>query len=358
VDSREEELTVMNSQTASGNGLETDSPGGLRKAAIMMIMLGDKAASEVFRFLSQGDVQRLTAEIAAIEAVEPEEAAKVLEEYNKMALTQEYLSKGGPLYAERLLVKAFGDDEAKRLLEQSLQTQQLEPLDMDTLRQIDPQQLAKMLQDEHPQTIALVLAHLGSRFSSAVLGVVPEAVRAQVVERLAKMRQLSGETVQKFMMVLQKKIGTMGRQQNRLAYGGISAVAGLLNNMDAVASKAILEAIEQNDPKLALSIRDVLFTFEDLLSVPLNSIREILGQVEKKSLAVSLKGASENLRNYIFKAMSQRAVEMLKEDMEALGPMRAREVAKAQHEIVTHLRQMESEGKISLRNEEQDALVV
>ncbi|MGH9453306.1 MAG: flagellar motor switch protein FliG [Terriglobia bacterium] len=345
------------SSPAKATAPSTD-PSGLRKAAVMMILLGDKAASDVFRYLAQTDVQRLTAEVASIDSVSPEEAVQILEEYNKLAMTQEYLAKGGPIYAEKLLVKAFGEEESKRLLEQSLQSQNAEPLDMEALRRIDPQQLAKMLQDEHPQTIALVLAHLGSRFSSAVLGVVPEAVRAQVVERLAKMRQLSGETVQKFMMILQKKIGGMGKQQNRLAYGGINAVASLLNNMDSVASKAILEAIEQNDPKLALSIRDVLFTFEDLLTVPLNSIREILGQVEKKSLAISLKGASENLRNYIFKAMSQRAVEMLKEDMEALGPMRAKEVAKAQHEIVMHLRQLESEGKITLRNEEQDALVV
>ncbi len=348
----------MSSQAMTAGAPPSGDRSGLRKAAVIMIILGDKAASEVFRFLSQADVQRVTGEIASIESVSPEEATQVLEEYNKLAMTQEYLAKGGAIYAEKLLVKAFGEDESKRLLEQSLQSQNIEPLDMEALRRIDPQQLAKMLQDEHPQTIALVLAHLGSRFSSAVLGVVLETVRAQVVERLAKMRQLSGETVQKFMMILQKKIGTMGKQQNRLAYGGINAVAGLLNNMDSVASKAILEAIEQNDPKLALSIRDVLFTFEDLLTVPLNSIREILGQVEKKSLAISLKGASENLRNYIFKAMSQRAVEMLKEDMEALGPMRAKEVAKAQHEIVMHLRQLESEGKISLRNEEQDALVV
>ncbi len=346
-------LTAQESATASA-----EKKAGLRKAAVLLILLGDKAASEIFHYLSPTDVQRITAEIADVESVSLEQATQVLDEYTKTAIAQEYLSQGGPLYAEKLLSKAFGDNEAKRLMEQALQSRDTPPLDMEVLDKADPLQLAKLLQDEHPQTLALLLAHLGSRFSSALLGVVQEDVRAQVLERLAKMRQLSGETLQRVLIVLQKKVGSMGKHHNRLAYGGINAVATLLNQMDSTASKAILEAIEQSDPNLALSIRDVLFTFEDLLTVPQTTIREILGQIEKRALATAMKGATENLREYLFKSMSQRAAEMLREDMESLGPMRAREVAKAQHEIVTRLRQLESEGKISLKNEERDALVV
>lgn len=336
----------------------SEKKAGLRKAAVLLILLGDKAASEIFHYLSPSDVQRLTAEIAVVQSVSQEQATQVLDEYSKTAIAQEYLSQGGQLYAEKLLSKAVGDIEAKRLMEQALQSHDEQPLDMEVLNKADPNQLAKLLQDEHPQTLALLLAHLGSRFSSALLGVVQDEVRAQVLERLAKMRQLSGETLQKVLIVLQKKVGSMGKHQNRLAYGGINAVATLLNQMDSTSSKVILEAIEQSDPNLAISIRDVLFTFEDLLTVPQATIREILGQIEKRALATAMKGASENLREYLFKAMSQRAAEMLREDMEALGPMKAREVAKAQHEIVMRLRQLESEGKISLKNEEQDALVV
>ncbi|MGH9396539.1 MAG: flagellar motor switch protein FliG [Terriglobia bacterium] len=331
---------------------------GVRKAAVLLIALGDKAAGDIMRCLPPGDVQRITAEIASVHAVSHEASTQVLEEFNRLVATQEYLALGGAEYAERLLEAAFGSVEAKRLLNKALRSHTTKSLDLADLSKSDPQQLVKLIQDEQPQTVALILAHLGAKIGAALLALLPESSRGPVVEKLAKMGQLSGDTVQSVLTVVQNRFQSMGRQHDRLTYGGMNAVAGLLNRVDATTSKAILESIEQSDPNLAVSIRDVLFTFEDMLTVPESSIRECLGPIDKKTLAVALKGASENLKAHIMKCMSSRAAEMLNEDMEALGPVRMREVQKAQTEIVNTLRALEAEGKISLRNEEEDAFVV
>lgn len=335
-----------------------DAQTGLRKAAVLLIALGDKAASDILRCLSTPDVQRLTAEIAGVQFVAQEASVQILEEFSKQVTAQEYLSQGGTAYAGKLLDKAFGETEAKRLLNQALGSIGSRTLDLEDLSKSDPNQLVKLIQDEQPQTIALVLAHMGVKIGSALLSLLPDTTRGPVVERLARMGQLSSDTVQNVLFVLQKKFTSLGRTHDRITYGGVDAVAGILNQMDPTASKSILESIEQTDPNLAVAIRDVLFTFEDLLTVPDSGIRECLGPIDKKTLATALKGASEDLKAHIMKCMSSRAAEMLKEDMEALGPMRMRDVAKAQAEVVNTLRALEAEGKVSLRNEEEDAFVV
>lgn len=331
---------------------------GARKAAVLLIALGDKAASEIMRSLSPVDVQRITTEIAAVPAVSQEASRQVLEEFDRLVVAQESLALGGAKYAERLLEACFGAAEAKNLLNKALRSHATKPLDLTDLSKSDPQQLVKLIQDEQPQTVALILAHLGAKIGSALLALLPDASRGPVVEKLARMGQLSGETVQGVLSVVQNRFQSMGRQHDRLAYGGMNAVASILNRVDGVTSKAILESIEQSDPKLAVSIRDVLFTFEDMLTVPESSIRECLGPIDKKTLATALKGASAELKAHITKCMSSRAAEMLNEDMEALGPVRMREVQKAQAEIVNTLRALEADGKISLRNEEEDAFIV
>lgn len=335
----------------------SNKPSGLRKAAILVVLLGDKAAGEIYRHLPQDQVEILTREIAEVEYIPRDQAIAVLEEFDKLALTRDYLAKGGLDYAERLLVSAFGETAAKDLLGQVMRSQEVSLKDLDVLQKADPQQLAKLVEAEHPQTIALLLAHLGAKSSSALLQLLPEKTRAEAVERLAKLRQFSPEMVQRIISVLHRKIQGLGKQ-NRLAYGGIDAVADLLNRIDLTASKGILESIEQEDPKLALSIRNVMFTFEDLIAVPEASIREIVSQIDKKNLAISLKRATPELKAHICKVMSSRAVEMLTEDMEAMGPVRSRDVSAAQQEIVALARKLEAEGKLTLKNEVEDAYVV
>jgi len=331
--------------------------GGLRKAAILLVLLGEEVASDIYRHLPDRDVQQLTQEIADLEYVDPATALGVLEEYYRLALTQDYLAQGGTDYAQKLLVKAFGEEGARQLLHQVSHAAEMSASKLDSLQKADPQQLAKFLENEHPQTIALILAHLDSKQASVLLMRFPETLRAEALKRLAQLRQFSPEIAQKVSVALHKRLEAIG-EQHRRAYAGVQGVADLLNRMDPAASKSILEAIEKDDPKLALNIRNLMFTFQDLLGVPEAGIRELLSQLDKKTLAMALRGANEELKAYIFKSMSSRAVEMLKEDMEVLGPVRSRDVSKAQQEAVAVARKLEAEGKIQLGADSEDEIIV
>jgi flagellar motor switch protein FliG len=330
---------------------------GIRKAAVLLVLLGEETASLIFRNLSENELQRVTQEISEIGAIDPAEAVAILNEYYNLAVAQEYIAQGGAEYAERLLVKTLGADGARAMLEAVNRAQELSVSKLDSLQKADPQQLAKFLQGEHPQTIALIMAHLDPKQASALLMKLTEETRAAAVKRLAELRQFSPEMAQKVSVVLHKRLQALG-EQSRRAYAGFKGVADLLNRMDPASGKVILELIERDDAKLALSIRNLMFTFDDLLGVPEVGIRELLAQLDKKTLAQALKGASAQLRDHLFKSMSSRAVEMLKEDMESLGPLRSRDVAKAQQECVTVARKLESQGKIQLKQENEDELVV
>jgi len=330
---------------------------GLQKAAILMVALGEDAASQIYRHLPEVDVQRLTRRIAELEHFKPETAIAVLEEYHQLTVTQGYIAEGGPEYAQKLLIKAFGEGSARRLLEQVANSMDQNAVHLESLQDADPQQLAKFLEAEHPQTIALILAHLSSRQASTLLLRLPEEVRAETVKRLAQLRQFSPDVAQKVAVALNKRLQSLG-EQSRRAYAGFKGAAELLNQIEPMKSKVILETIEKDDPKMALSIRNLMFTFEDLLGVPEAGIRELLGQLEKKVLALSLRGASEELKNLIFKSMSSRAVDMLKEDMEVLGAVRAKDVNQAQRDIVDVARRLEAEGKMVLSAESQEEYVV
>jgi flagellar motor switch protein FliG len=329
---------------------------GLRKAAILMVMLGEDAASEICRHLPPAEVEQVTREITALERVTPEASLGVLEEFHRLVLTGEYVSQGGTEYANKVLVKAFGKEGASDLLRQVAEAAETRGAKLDSLRRADPQQLAKFIENEHPQTIALILAHLESKQASLVLMKLPPELRAEPVKRLAQLRQFSPEMAQKVSVVLHKRLETLG-EQSRRAYAGLRGVADLMNRLDVASGKTILEAIEGEDPKLALSIRNLMFTFEDLITVPEAGVRELLGQMDKKTLATALRGASAELKNYIFKSMSSRAVEMLKEDMEVLGPVKSKDINKAQLEAVAVARKLEAEGKLTLTQEGEDEFV-
>ena len=329
---------------------------GVRKAAVLLVLLGEEMASQIYRHLPEQDLEQLTQAIAELEYIDPPTALTVLEEYHRLALTQDYLAQGGTDYAQKLLIKAFGPEGAQQLLRQVSHAVEMSAGKLDSLQKADPQQLAKFLEEEHPQTIALILAHLESKQASELLMRLPETLRAEAIKRMAQLRQFSPEIAQRVSLSLHQRLEALG-EQHRRAYAGFQGVADLLNRLDPVQSKVILEAIEKEDPKVALSIRNLMFTFQDLLGVPEAGIREWLGQLDKKTLALSLRGATEELKNYIFKSMSSRAVEMLKEDMEVLGPVRTRDVIKAQQEAVAVARKLEAEGKISLGGEEDEYVV-
>ncbi len=334
----------------------TNLMSGVRKAAILMVAVGEEAAKEIMRQLPEPDVQRIAEELADMRGVTPEISGEVLEEFWEMLETQNFMMQGGLDFASRLLTETFGKERATDLLMLVRRAQEASHGNLAKLQRTDPQQLGKLLDSEHPQTIALVLAHLDPRRASIVLDSLGEEHKVVSVQRLAEMRQFSPEMAQKVAFILHRRLESVGDTQ-RKSYSGYKAVADLLNRVNAEEAKRILETIEETQPELALNIRNLMFTFEDLLTVPPTSIREIVAGVDKRQLALALRGANEELRAQIFKAMSSRAVEMLKEDMEVLGPVRSREVALAQQEILNLARRLEAEGKIILKLETGDEMV-
>ncbi len=329
---------------------------GVRKAAVLLVAVGEGPAKEILRVLPEVDVQRLTEELADLRGITPEVSAVILEEFWELLETQNFMTHGGLDYASRLLMETFGKERADDLLMLVRRSQEAAQGNLAKLQRTDPQQLGKLLDSEHPQTIALVLAHLDPKRASMVLDNLSEDHKVLSIQRLAEMRQFSPEMAQKVAHILHRRLENVG-DNARKSYSGFKAVADLLNRLNAEESKKILETIEDGQPELALSIRNLMFTFEDLVTVPPTTIREIVSGVDKRQLALALRGAKEDLRAQIFKSMSSRAVEMLKEDMEVLGPVRSREVAQAQQEILNLARRLEAEGKVVLKLETGDEML-
>jgi flagellar motor switch protein FliG len=321
---------------------------GLRKAAILLVMIGDEASSTILRELDEDEVQDISREIARVQSLTAAEAEGVLEEFYQMAVAHDYVLKGGVDYARKVLVAAFGPEMAKKMLDRLMKTLGNETLSFDALQKTDPQQLAKFIHSEHPQTIALILSHLNPSQAAGLLFSLPAEMRADVALRMANLDQISPEIISKIATVIGSKLKALG-ELSREAYGGVHAVAEMFNRLDSNTSKEILENIEQVNPGLVETIRHLMFVFEDLLLLDINAIKEVLAKVDRKILTVALKGTSEQMKNYMLQAMSQRGAEMLREDMEALGPVKIKEVEAAQQQIIAVVRQLETEGVLSLK---------
>jgi flagellar motor switch protein FliG len=319
---------------------ETQKLSGVRKAAILLTILGEESAATVFRDLDPIDLQHVADEVANLGTIPVELSIQVIEEYQRMTQAQDYLAQGGYDLARRLLIKAFGESEAEGILLRA-----------------DPQKLARFLEAEHPQTIALILGQLGDRQASALLMSLPVEIRAEAVKRLANLRRFSPEMAEKVSFVLSQRLDSVGEQGKR-AYSGFQSAADIMNCIDSTVAQEILASIENVEPTLAISIRDLMFTFEDFIQVGETHIRELTGAIDKRTLAMALKGTNEELKNHFFRTMSSRAVEMLKEDVESLGAVRSKDAIKAQTEIVAIARQLEAEGKIVLKGEANEEFLV
>lgn len=327
---------------------EAERLPGLRKAAILMIILGPEAAAEIFRHLDEDEVQRIGREVARVQSITSEEGERILDEFYQMTVAHDYVLKGGIDYARKVLDSAFGPDTARRMLDRLVRALGTEQASFDTLRRTDPQQLAKFIHAEHPQTIALVLSHLNPTHAAGLLGSLPAELRADVALRMANLDQISPDIISKIAGVIGGKLKALG-EQSRESYGGVNAVAEMFNRLDTHTSKEILDDIERVEPGLVESIRQMMFVFEDLLLLDQGAVKEVLGRVDRKILTTALKGTSDQLKNHLLQAMSQRGAEMLREDMEALGPVKIKEVEGAQHQIIAVVRQLENEGVISLK---------
>lgn len=333
------------SNRASGRR-PADQLTGAIKAAVFCVTMGEDVASEIFKFLEEDEVQLISRELANLHRVGSDVADDVMEEFHQLLLAQTYVASGGVEYAKRLLVKAYGPEMAKRLLDKI--TRSLESTaGFEALQKVDPQQLSKLFQNEHPQTIAVVLSHLDASTAAATLEFVPETQRTQVILRMSSLQAISQDVIRRISMVLDQKLKSVG-DYSRQAVGGVSSVAEICNRLDREVSRKMLEEIETSHPELALEIRNLMVTFDDLLLVDDLGIREILQRVDKKVLTLALKGTMPELQNRFFASMSSKAVEMMKEEMDYMGQVKVKDVSNAQRLVVDVLRELDEKGVVSL----------
>ena len=321
---------------------------GPQKAAVLMVALGDTLSGEVVKHLDEDEVSLIGKEVARIPVISAEEAEGILEEFYHLSVAQDYVLKGGLEYARRILNNAFGPETAKRILDRLLKQIGNESMSFDALQKADPQQLAKFIHNEHPQTVALVLSHLGSSQAAGLLFSLPAEIRADVALRMANLDQISPEIISKIAGIIGGKLKALG-EMSRESYGGVRAVAEMFNRLDSATSKEILDTIEQANGNLAETIRHLMFVFEDLLLIDPNGLKEVLARVDRKILTLALKGTSDQLKNHFLQCLSQRGAEMLREDMEVMGPVKIKEVEAAQQQIIGVVRQLEAEGVLSLK---------
>ena len=339
------------------NAQNPEMLSGARKAAILLVLIGDAASAELVKQLSDDEVQLVSREIARIRTITSEQAETILDEFYQMVVAKDFVVKGGIDYAKKILFNAFGPEVAKKMLDRLVKALGNDVMNLDILQKADPQQLAKFVHSEHPQTIALVLSHLNPSQAAALLASLPPGMRADVALRMASLDQISPEIISKIANIIGSKLSALG-EFSRQSYGGVRAVAEMFNRLDSVTSKEILEVIEERNAPLVETIRHLMFVFEDLLLIDQTGIKEILSRVDRKILTVALKGTSEQLRNHFLEGMSQRGSEMLKEDMESLGPIKVRDVEAAQQQIIGLVRQLEGEGIINLKGSVGEQYVV
>lgn len=333
---------------ANAQPAEATPVNGAQKAAMLLILLGDQASAEIIKQLPEDEVQMVTREIARMKKITPEQAEGILEEFYQMTIARKYVVSGGLDYARNVLMNAFGPEMARKLLDRVTKAMGRDMSSFDALQKADPQQLAKFLHSEHPQTIALVLAHLNASQAAALLASLPQAQRADLALRVANLDQISPEVINKIAGVIGQKLNALG-EFSRESYGGVHSVAEMFNRLDSDTSKEILAEIEEQDATLVETIRHLMFVFDDLLLLDQGAIKEILARADRKLPMMALKGTSEKLKNHFLQCMSERGAEMMLEDMEALGPVKIKDVETAQQEIIGLVRKLEAEGIVNLR---------
>jgi len=329
------------------SGLETRSPTGIQKAAILLSILEDQTSAGLLRKLGEEHAQNVTAAIARMAPVSPEEVEFVLEEFCQKANSLAPTPRGGLATCKRLLTEAFGPHTGQEIIERLPVDRPTAPASVKALQRTDPQRLARFIHNEHPQTIALVLSHLDRDQAAGLLASLPPQLRSDVALRMANLDQVSSSIIDKIAEVIGQKLTSLSQVKGE-AQGGARAVAEILGKIQSETTNEILADLESRDAGIAGSIRDLMFTFEELENIDVSGIRELLPRVDRKVLTLSLKGTGESIRQHITQAMSQRSAEMLREDMEALGPVKIKEVEAAQQQIIAIARQLEQEGRLSL----------
>ncbi len=326
-----------------------------QKAAILLVSLGTDTASKLLTFMSEDEVESLSLEVARLERIQPEKKEQVLGEFHELCLGQKYIAEGGVDAAQNVLEAAFGGERAKFIIRRVVQALQIVPFDF--LKKTDPSQLMSFIQDEHPQTIALILAYLAPDLAANVMSKLPLELRADVAERIASMDRTPPEVIHQVEQVLQKKLSSIV-SSNLTSAGGVKALAELLNIVDRATERTILDGLSDTNPELAEEVKKLMFVFEDIMQIDDRAIQQILKEADMKDLALALKGTSHEVQEHIMHNMSERAVDILKEDMEFMGPVKVRNVEEAQQRIVAIIRRLEDAGEIVLSRGAEDEVVV
>lgn len=328
---------------------------GVQKAAILLISLGPERSASIFKHLKEEEIEALTLEIANTRSVSPSTKDHVLDEFYEICLAQQYIAEGGISYAKELLEKALGVDKAKDVIGKLTASLQVRPFEF--VRKTDASQLLNFIQDEHPQTIALILSYLSSSQASTIISSLGPDKQADVARRIAMMDRTSPDVIKEVEKILERKLASLVNQDYTIV-GGVDSIVEILNTVDRGTEKHIMETLEIEEPELADEIRRKMFVFEDILTLDDKSIQRVLREVDNNELAVALKGAVEEVQNVIFNNLSKRLAAMIREDMEYMGPVRLKDVEEAQQKIVNVIRKLEDSAEIIISRGGGDEIIV
>ncbi len=337
------------------NASKEEGIRGLQKAAILLISLGPERSAGIFKHLKEDEIEELTLEIANTRSVTPQVKEDVINEFYEICLAQQYIAEGGIGYAKDLLEKALGAEKALDVIGKLTASLQVKPFEF--VRKTDATQLINFIQDEHPQTIALILSYLAPQQAALIVSALPPERQADVAKRIAVMDRTSPDVIKEVEKVLESKLASLVNQDYTII-GGVDAVVEILNTVDRGTERHIMETLETEDPELAEEIRKKMFVFEDILLLDDRAIQRVLRDVENNDIAMALKSANEEVQNAIFNNMSKRLAVMIKEDMEFMGPVRMKDVEEAQQKIVSIIRKLEDSGEIVISRGGGDEIVV
>ena len=339
----------------SGAAGHREELSGKQKAAIFLVTLGSDISSEIFKHLREDEIETLTWEIARLENIEPEDRDMVLQEFQELMMAQDFITTGGIDYARELLEKSLGSQKAVDIINRLTSSLKTRPFDF--IRRTDPANLLNLIQQEHPQTISLILAYLEPAKASIILAQLPQEKQSDVAKRIATMDRTSPEILREVERVLDKKLSSLS-QEDYTAAGGVESIVDILNLVDRTTEKSIIEQLEEEDPELAEEIKKRMFVFEDIVMLDDRAIQRVLREVDTNELAKALKAVDPEVQDKIFRNMSKRAASLLKEDMDYMGPTRRKDVEESQQKIVSVIRKLEEQGDIVIaRSGEEDVLV-
>ncbi len=325
------------------------------KAAVLLITMGKERAAKIYKYLSEEEIEQLTLAITTMRRVEPETKESVVDEFFQMCIARKYISEGGIDYAREILAKAFGEERTNDLIMKLSSSLRVKPFDF--IRKADVTQVLNFLQNEHPQTIALILSYLEPKYAANILANLPLDKQTSVIARIANMGSTSPEYIKETERVLEKKLSSMNFGDQTSA-GGIDILVNILNSVDRGTERHLLESLEEADAELVEEIRKRMFVFEDIVKLGNQAVQRVLKEIDNRDLAVALKGSSAEVSNVIFGNISNRLQEMIKEDMEFMGPIRVRDVEEAQQKIVNVIRQLDDAGEIIISRGSEDELIV